>query len=164
MKNPDFRKTDSGSEFLPHMRQHIEDAVKAAPDNKSPACAVPDTTNQKDNEYVAIGAESSLTVSAQRDVDIAGKKSAQCNMPSVPKFNDTLRFVGGEKVDRNLNIEHTADTARHIAIAAEVEVELKGVEQDHQEGLEAAQGNIICKAPVSRFSKGIRQKHLLGKT
>lgn len=128
MKNPDFRKTDSGSEFLPHMRQHIEDAVKAAPDNKGPACAVPDAADQKDNENVAIGAESSLAVSAQRDVDIAGEKSAQRNMPSVPKFNNAPRFVGGEKVDCNLNIEHAADTTRHIAISAEVEVKLKGVE------------------------------------
>lgn len=48
-------------------------------------------------------------------------------MPPLPEVDDIKRLVRAVEVDRQDNVEHEADADSHIAVAAEVKIELAGV-------------------------------------
>ena len=47
-------------------------------------------------------------------------------MPTPPKLLNTLCRIGIAKVDRNIESEHTAKSARHIRITGKIKVNLQG--------------------------------------
>ena len=51
-------------------------------------------------------------------------------MPPVPELRNILRFIWGKEIDRNLDIEQASDSPRHIAVTAEIEIDLKSVKQE----------------------------------
>ena len=54
-------------------------------------------------------------------------------MPSVPKFGDRACLVGGIKVYRQLDVHHIGHTVCHIAVAAEIKINLQRItDHDHQ--------------------------------
>lgn len=56
-------------------------------------------------------------------------------MPSVPELFDIGSFIGREKIDGNPDIKHKSKSPRHIAVAAEVQINLEGVGQNDEKGV-----------------------------
>jgi len=67
-----------------------------------------------------------------RDIDIFCKKSCQRHMPSVPKLSDGRRLIWRIKIDRQLYIKHETDTVCHVAISAEIKINLQGITYHNQ--------------------------------
>ncbi len=97
---------------------------------------MPDTADEVDDHNVYISPDPAPAVSAQRDIDIGFQKTGQRHMPSVPEFGDGQRFIGRVKVLRQRDIEHAADADRHVAVAAEIKIELEGIAQGYQKSFQ----------------------------
>ena len=70
-----------------------------------------------------------VTVAVKRNVDILGEETSQCFMPAIPEFRNGNCFVGGVKIDRQIDVHHFAKADSHIAITAEVKINLNGISQ-----------------------------------
>ena len=81
-------------------------------------------------------------------------------MPAFPKFNDVGRLVGRIEVHRQLHAKHMSNAPPHIAIAAEIEVQLQRIKQHHQPGIRAGQPCHIAIACIHRLAEGISKQHL----
>ena len=84
-------------------------------------------------------------------------------MPPFPEIHNIHRFVGRIEIDGNLYAQHPADPHGHIAVTAEVKIELQGVEQNHQACVRPTKNGQIFIAVIHTRAECIRQKHFLGK-
>ena len=82
-------------------------------------------------------------------------------MPAFPKFNDIGCLIRGIEVHRQLHAKHMRNAPPHIAIAAEIEVQLQRIKQHHQPGIRTGQPCHIAIACIHSLAKGIRKQHLL---
>ena len=80
-------------------------------------------------------------------------------MPAFPKFNDVGRLVGRIEVHRQFHAKHMSNAPPHIAIAAEIEVQLQRIKQHYQPGIRAGQPCHISIACIHRLAEGIRKQH-----
>ena len=76
-------------------------------------------------------------------------------MPSFPEFDDGARFVGRVKVLWQCDIEQAADANRHIAVSAEIEVELECKSEGNDKCFQTIQGRQGGKAIIDSSSEGI---------
>ena len=83
-------------------------------------------------------------------------------MPSVPEIGNGFGFVGRIKVERKLHAQHIADSVSHIAVAAEVKINLQGIGNHDKKRAGRVQIGNIRISHIDDSGKVIRQKHLFG--
>ena len=79
-------------------------------------------------------------------------------MPPLPETPDGQGLVGNVEVFRQGHPYHLADAAGHVGVAAEIEIELKRVAQDHSQGGGAVQGGDVVIPPIGSAAKGLGQQ------
>ncbi len=85
-------------------------------------------------------------------------------MPSFPEIHNVDCLIGRIEVNRNLNAKHLADAPGHIAVTAEIKVQLQGIKNNHQYRIYSPQKRYVIVTIVCPGAKSIRQQHLLGKS
>ena len=125
--------------FLTASGKHHKASVDRAPENKGPVRSMPQTACQKDDHDIDVGADPALAVAPQGDINVLGEKTGQGHVPSVPEFGDGQCLVGGVKIQGQVDVKHFSDTDGHVAVAAEVEVDLDGICQHDEKGSDAGE-------------------------
>src|SRR5699024_4596418 len=98
----------------------VKNALGRSPGHEGPACAVPDSAQQENEDEVRIHTGPSLPVSAERDVYILTEKAAQSDVPPSPEIDDINRLIGGIEVHGDLHTEQPRQAAGHVTVAAEI--------------------------------------------
>ena len=80
-------------------------------------------------------------------------------MPAFPEIPDGQRLVGGIEVHGQIDVQHSGKSQRHIAVAAEIEIDLEGVGQHHKKQFQGA--CLLHGQEHRRGGKGICQHGLL---
>ena len=70
-----------------------------------------------------------MAIATERDIKVVTQKPRQRHVPATPEFDDICRFIGRVEVERQLDAEQTRQTDRHVGIAGEIKIELKGIGQ-----------------------------------
>ena len=83
-------------------------------------------------------------------------------MPSVPEIRNGNCFVRGIKVNRKVYIKHQSDSVCHIAISAEIKINLER-KADCQKPA-ACNGQVAAYQLVCNDSAGVGKQYLFGKT
>ena len=109
-----------------------EGTVDHAPDHEVPARAMPQAGEEEDQEQVHIGACRSFAVAAERDVEVVAEEIGEADVPALPELADAARHIGPVEILQEVEAEHARQTYGHIAVAAEVEVDLRGVRDKSQ--------------------------------
>ena len=124
---------------------------------------MPQAAAQEHNHHVHAGSGRAPPAAAQRDVQISGKEPGQGFVPALPELRNGHRAVRLIKVGGKFKIHHFSQSQRHVAVAAEIEIDLEGIGQHDQRGADRAQPGDVAEAPVRHFSEGVGNQHLLGK-
>ena len=107
--------------------QHEEQPVINAPDDVVPACAVPESGAEPDQEQTA----DLPALSEQRHIQqIIPEKSPQGNMPPLPELRDILAQERVAEVFVQVESENACNTDCHIRIAGKVKVHLQGIQHN----------------------------------
>ena len=80
-------------------------------------------------------------------------------MPAFPEIPDGQRLVGGIEVHGQIDVQHPGKAQRHIAVAAEIKINLEGVGKHHENQLQGA--CLLHGQEHRRGGKGICQHSLL---
>lgn len=113
--------------LFPYTVNHHADSMTDAPYNECPARAVPYTADQEHNPDIEIYAYFFSAASTKRDVDILGQESIERYMLSAPEILKISGPVRGVKVQWKIDVEHFSDTDSHVAIAAEIKIQLERI-------------------------------------
>ena len=111
---------------------------------------MPETADQEDQQQVQVGAEGSLPVSAERDIDIIPEPGGKRHMPAAPEVTDRNGNVGKAEVFRKTEAQDLAHADRHVGVTGEVKIDLEGVAQGDQP--EQAGGAFVCRERVIAFN------------
>ena len=149
---------------LPGTGDDVKDALCRSPGHKGPAGAVPDAAQQENEDQVRVHAGSALPVPAKGNVYILAEKTAQCDVPPSPEFDDIDRLIGGVEVYRDFHSKHPRQPAGHITVAAEVKIELDGIKENEKQAVHRGKGRNVGISPVHRQTEGIRHQHFFHHT
>lgn len=122
-------------------------AMEYAPDDESPACAVPDAAYHKYYKNIDQRPFGAFSTSSQWDIEVLGKEPVERDMPTFPKLAKTLGTVWRVKVERQINIEHPSYADGHVAVTAEVEVKLNRVRKGNEPRL--GHGEVVYRHSVA---------------
>jgi len=113
--------------------------------------------HQKD---IDIGADGALAAPAEREIEILRQKARQRKVPALPELLDRGGLVGGVEVDRQRDVDHFGHARRHVAVAAEIKIDLEGVAEHDEEEITRRRGVEVGKAPSHAAHKGVGQDQL----
>ena len=150
--------------FYPHSVDQNSHTVQSAPEQKQPAGSMPDAAYDKDNQQIYTGADDTVFVSAERNVEIVHHKPAQRHMPPAPERLKIGGFIRRVEVERKFYVEKFTYSHCHIAIAAEVKIKLERKRQRNYPRLTEIQWRTRIKTRIGDNGKRIRQKTLFHKT
>ena len=85
-------------------------------------------------------------------------------MPSLPQILHGTRFIGRIEINRQLDIEHFSQTDCHIAVTAEIKINLKGISQYHQKRGGGVQKGSLLETVIYGKRKHICKQHLFSQT
>ena len=121
---------------------------------------MPQAAQQHGQEQVAVGVEGAFAVAAQGDVQVVAQPGRQADVPAPPELGDRLADVGLLEVLHEAEAHHQAQADGHVAVAAEVEVQLCGVGQGAEPGI--ARGGVLQgEAVVGDHGQGVGDEHFL---
>ncbi len=100
--------------------------VRQTPDREHPSRAVPEARQRPDDEDIQNPARRADAVAAQRNVDILAEPAAQGHVPAPPELGDRPGDEGVVEVLGEGEAEEAPQPDGHVAVPAEVEVELQG--------------------------------------
>ena len=135
-----------------------------APQHKGPVGPMPKACGEKDDEFIEIGAGRSLPVAPQWDVQIVPEPGAEGDVPPPPELLDGLGGIGQVEVLQKPEAEHPAQADGHVAVTAEVEIDLQGVAHRPQPGQPEIQ--LVRRHGehrVGNLPRGVGQEDLLPK-
>ena len=135
--------------------------MEEAPQDEGPVGAVPQSADQEHDHRVDVGEQLAFAGAAQGDVDVLGEKFGEGHVPSLPEISDRDRLVGRVKIHRQIDAEHGRYADGHIAVAAEVKIDLERVEQHKQHAIHGGGGLQVCVDPRHTFGEGIRDEDFL---
>lgn len=152
--------------LLPDVIDHQPRAVHPPPDDEGPTGTVPEPRNEHRNEdRDQRTVKGDLTEGAQnRCIEVGSDEIGQGHVPALPEVDHAGRAVGAIEVDRQLDIEHPADADRHVAIAAEIEVELEGIGEAGHPGDGEMEWFGTGEPGLRPDGKGVGDHHLLEQT
>ena len=88
---------------------------------------MPVARGEKDEELVAHCAQRAPPVSVKRNVEIIAEPAGQGHVPPAPEGAEACSAVGVIEVFRQPNPKQKTETDSHVAVAGEIEIELKAV-------------------------------------
>ena len=98
-----------------------------SPEDKRPACAVPQAGCEKYEKPVEPRPRLPLSVAAERNIQVVAEPAGQRNVPAAPELLDGGRSVRIIEVFAEMEAEHASETDGHIAVAGKIEVDLQRV-------------------------------------
>src|SRR5580765_4351024 len=104
--------------------QYQENAVIAAPQDKSPVCAVPQSAEEHGDEQIAGRFPGALAAPAHRNVEIVAQASGKRNVPATPEISDIGSLIGRIEILGQPQSEHVAQSDRHVAITGKIKIQL----------------------------------------
>ncbi len=137
-----------------------------APYYEIPRCAVPQTGQEPDNEQIENLPPGTLSVAAQRDVDVIAEPCAHADVPASPEFRDAFGFVRVFEVFCEMKTEEFAEPDRHIGVAAEIKIDLEGKADRTEPGRQ--HGHVRSAYAVADFlpkcADGVGEDYLFSET
>ncbi len=113
--------------------RHQCKAVHAAPSHEVETRTMPKSAKKHGYKQIEILAYLSPTVAAQRYIDIIAYPCRQRNVPTSPKVGNARTVVGRIEVQREVETQQQGYADSHIAIAAEIAINLQSVAIDAQQ-------------------------------
>ena len=95
---------------------------------------MPDSRQHPDDREVQNLPLYTLTVSAQRNIDIFSEPGAERNMPPSPEFRNALGHIRIFKILQKMKAKHPAQADGHIGIPGKIKINLKAVRGDSDPG------------------------------
>ena len=151
--------------FLKHSGQRVGYAVEKSPENKRPVGSMPQAADKKYDNNINICTDCSLTASSQWKINVGSQKPGQRQMPAAPEIHHGKRFVGRVKVHGDLNIKHIPQSGCHIAVTAEIKVDLEGIGKHHQDPFHRCDpGRYVSVPPGNSLAERIRYDNFFYKS
>ena len=122
---------------------HDKEAMPQAPDDKGPVCTMPQPRAEKHDQLVPVSLCLALPVAAQWDIQTFPEPSGKGDMPSAPEFLNTGRDVRIVKVFLEVEPKAQAQADGHIAVSAEVEIDLHQIAHRGQPSRPAVQHRAV---------------------
>ena len=141
--------------------QYEQYAVIQSPEQKGPACTVPESGKPPYKHQISQGTPQALSIASQWNVHIIAKPASQSPMPAAPEVRDAGRCIGMIKVFLQTNTEHPSQSDCHIHIALKIKIDLKGVCKQAQPG--AGHGYAVRACIGPKRCQCICQQQLLRK-
>ena len=129
---------------------HQPEAVNAAPNHKIEAGSVPQSAKQHGDNKVHILSYLALSVASERDIDVVANPRRQRNVPPPPEVSNAVAFVRSVEVHRKAETQQQCNADGHVAIAAEVAVNLHGITVYSQQIFEARVKRWVVKDAVNK--------------
>ena len=85
-------------------------------------------------------------------------------MPSFPEINDVNGLVRRIEVDRDLDSKHPADPPGHVAVSAEIKIQLQRIAQNDHHRIRPAKRRQAGIAEIHTRPESVRQQHLFCQT
>ena len=101
---------------------------------------MPQATDKHREEVVEIHSELTMTVAAQRNIEVVAQPLRERYVPAVPKLGDILRLIGKVEVLRQRKAHDKGDTDSHVRVAREVAIYLHRVAEHSHKIFEARVG------------------------
>ena len=138
---------------------HQQDRKAQPPQNKVPACPVPQTGQHPDNENVPQPFCLRYAVSAERNIDVVPEPGAEADMPAPPEFGDGAGDIRVVEILLKPETENSAESDCHIAVAGKVKIELQGKAHGVEPEIEDRQVPALLKRR-DQLIQNICQQHL----
>ena len=111
----------------PSPGQNKQKAVVTTPENKVHRRTMPKPPKQHGKKEIHAGAESTLSITAQRNIKVVPQPARKGYMPTGPEFADILRQIRSIEIIRDVIAKNLRRTDRDIAVPGEIVVDLKAV-------------------------------------
>ena len=147
---------DSRNELL----QHQETAVVQTPEKEGHVGSVPDTGAEEDDKFVDNRPHSALPVAAQRNVEVFLEPAREGHMPSAPEFPDASGNIGIIKVLLKVEAKHLSEADGHIAVAAEIKVNLQHIGDGSIQAATRVKPRYPLQKRVLPEADGVGNQHL----
>jgi len=157
------RFMQSLTRFFRHHTDDLINTVQATPDDKRPACAVPQTADKEYDEQIEIMSCFGATVAAERNIEIIAEPGGKADMPSRPEFLNASCAVRTVKVLHKADTHHSRAADGNIRITREVAIDLNGEQNGSDDDTEprCRFGTVIdC---IDKFRKQIGNDDLFEK-
>lgn len=122
---------------------HDKEAMPQAPDDKGPVCTMPQPRAEKHDQLVPVSLCLALPVAAQWDIQVFPEPGGKGDMPSAPEFLNTGRDVRIVEVFLEVEPKAQAQADGHIAVPAEVEIDLHQIAHRGQPSRPAVQHRAV---------------------
>ena len=145
-----------------HIVPDYEKSLHQSPADIGPAGTVPQTAQNKDNEYIDHRAAPAFAASAKGNVDIPDEEAGQRHVPSLPQLLDRCGLIRRIEVDGKCDAQHQRKAGSHITVAAEIKIDFKGIgqhDQNHRKGVKVVG---LLESVVHGKRKCICQKYFFG--
>src|SRR6478735_9230138 len=90
---------------LPRMVASQVQAVQPAPDDETPAGAMPESAQQHGHHQTEIAPQRPMAITSERNVEIVAQKPRQRHVPAPPEFDDIAGLVRRIEIDGKIDIE-----------------------------------------------------------
>src|SRR4051794_11974241 len=137
-------------------------AMKSPPENEGPGGAVPQSAAKRGDTEVQECPTFADTIPTQWNVEIIPEKGAEGNVPSAPELLNVERAIGRIKVKWEPDVKEQRSTDRHVGVTTKIEIDLEGVSEHREPGIEQAGRGEMVEAEPRIWCEGIRQQHLFG--
>src|SRR5215211_5392760 len=128
-------------------------AVNAAPDDERPRRPVPQAAQEHCQHEVAVGPALPVTVSAERDVEVVAQPAGEGYVPAPPEVLQAECEIGPVEVLREDEAEEQRQPDRHVRVAGEVAVDLRGEAVDREQDLRARVGEGVVEDRIHDASR-----------
>ena len=122
---------------------------------------MPQATQYESGHEVQVDPRRGATIAAQGDIEIIPQVAAERHVPPAPEILDVQRLVGRIEIDRQPDVEQERRPDRHVAIAAEIEIELERVGETGRPGAEKIERFPTLEARVCPYREGVGNDHFL---
>lgn len=102
-------------------------SMYGTPQHEVHGCAVPESAKHHGDEEVPVVAQGSPSIAAEGYVNVVANPRRQRDVPASPEVCNAFGLVGSVEVERKSEAQKKGQPDGHVAVAAEVAVELNGI-------------------------------------
>jgi len=137
-----------------------QNAVIAAPKDKRPVGAVPETAEKHGDQNIAVDKPvRGYAAASERNVEIIAQAGGKRNVPSTPEIGDVERFVRRVEILREADAEKIAKANGHVAVAGEIEIDLVGVAENAEPRAKCGEMRGILPGRIDYGGDGVGEKN-----
>ena len=108
--------------------------MEESPEDEGPADAVPEATEEKDDDGVEVACTLPAGGVGEGEVDVVAEPVGEGDVPAAPEVGDVEGLVGAVEVVGDGEAEEEAEAHGDVGVAGEVEVDLERVGVDADRG------------------------------